>query len=193
MAVVDIDPFQHEVVHMGFRVRGSGSYVVPRLDEEGFFDKIVGFSSAWPNLEVAVINKAMFAQLALEELVREKPESTVGGLYQVAYILPDRVRALSYERWIPCDADPKYGSFVRLIVEHGQWFQEHPATRRRSRLRNPFIEEVDKDFDKDLVFDIAKLPPGSPGVQRQKQPQQIAHLLSAHGVAGAPETFHPLA
>jgi hypothetical protein len=47
MAVVDIDPFQHEVVHMGARVRGSGSYVVPRLDEEGLFGKVINFSTAW--------------------------------------------------------------------------------------------------------------------------------------------------
>jgi len=191
MAVVDIDPFQHEVIHMGARIRGSGGYVAPRLDEEGFFGKIVNFSSAWPNLELAVINKAMFAQFALEELVRERPESTVGGLYQVAYILPDRVRVLSYERWIPCNADRSYGSFVRLVVEHGQWFQEHPATQRRSRLRNPFIEAVEEDFGQDLVFDVANLPLDSPGVERRKQPQQIVHFLSAHGVAGAPETFEP--
>lgn len=191
MAIVDIDPFQHEVVHMGARVRGSGSYVVPRLDEEGLFGKVASFSSAWPNLELAVINKAMFAQLALEELIREKPESTVGGLYQVAYILPDRVRVLSYERWIPCNADRSYGSFVRLVVEHGQWFQEHPTTHRRSRLRNPFIEAVEGDFDQDLVFDVANLSLDSPGVERREQPQQIPHCLSTHGVAGAPATFDP--
>lgn len=189
MAVIDIDPFRHEVVHMGARVRGAGQYIVPRMEEDQLFGEAFGFSSAWPDLERAVIRKALFAQSALDNLVRERSEPTIGGLYQIGYMLSDRVRVLSYERWVGVGDDS--GTYVRLVVEDGHWFQEHPPTGRRVRLQNPFVESVELQFHNDLVFDVAKLPPGAPGVEPTGQSQRLARFLSAHGVGGAPRLFDP--
>ena len=119
MVIVDMEPFQYEGIPMGTRVRGSGDFIVPRIEEDELHNAVFGFSSAWPDFEGAVINKALFAQEIVEQLIREKYEPTVGGLYQVGYLLPDRARVLSYERWSSAKNDDSHGTYVTLRVEDG--------------------------------------------------------------------------
>lgn len=183
MVVIDVEPFQHEVVPFGARVRGSGDYIVPRIEEDNLFMAVYGFSSAWPDLERAVINKALFAQELIERLIRERYEPTVGGLYQVGYLLQDRVRVLSYERWISASGDETHGTYVTLKVEDGSWWQEHAPTGKRSQLVNPFAYAVEDDFSQDLLFDASLFSSEIPGVVATPNPLRASSFLTAHGVA----------
>lgn len=183
MVTIDMEPFRYEAVPMGTRVRGSGDYIVPRIEEDELHMAVYGFSSARPDFEMAVINKALFAEEIVERLIREKYEPTVGGLYQVGYLLPDRARVLSYERWTSANNDDSHGTYVTLKVENGSWWQEHGPTGNRSMLLNPFTNLVESDFNQDLLFDASLFEPDTPGVVPTPNPLRASSFLSAHGVA----------
>jgi hypothetical protein len=175
---------------MRTQVRGSGSFVDKPMREDSLHTKIFAASSADPDFERAVINKALFAERSIRTYVARRNEVTIGGLYQVAYLLSDRVRAISYDRWVRCSG--AMGTWATLGIRDGRCYQEHEPTSRSQLLMNPFAEAIEADFGSDLLFELERLPASAPGMVRNSRPRVGSRFRSAHGVAGAAEFFRPI-
>ncbi|MDP9236559.1 MAG: hypothetical protein M3P30_04020 [Chloroflexota bacterium] len=175
---------------MSAQVRGSGSFVVNPMKQDRFHAKIYGASSAAPDLESAVINKALFAEREIRAYVEARREETIGGLYQIAYLLKDRVRAISYDRWVRCGG--AMGTWATLAIRDGRSYQEHGPTSRSQLLMNPFVEPIEDDFGTDLLFELERLSVSEAGMTKNSRRRVGSRFRSAHGVAGAPEFYRPL-
>jgi hypothetical protein len=196
MAVVDVSidgagaRVRAEPTFMGAQVRGSGSFVVKPMNQDRLHSKTYGVSSAAPDFERAVINKALYAEQQIRTYVERRNEATIGGLYQVAYLLSDRVRAISYDRWVRCAG--AMGTWATLGIRDGRSYQEHVPTSRSQLLMNPFAESIEADFGADLLFELERLPASAPGIERNSRPRVASRFRSAHGVAGAAEFYRPI-
>lgn len=189
--VVDVRPFSHEVVAHGEQLRGSGSVILPQLQHDDMFLNIGVFGSATPDFETAVIGKCFLAFTMTELLIQQHREETVGGLYQVGYLLPDRARVLSYERWLPLNATDTHGTFVQLAMEDGVWLQQHRPTGLKRRLLSPLSYLVEEPLDEDILFDASQFQVDTPGVTSTPMAVLYYKRLGVHAVGEGVTNQYP--
>jgi len=185
--------WRHEIVPLGgYSILGSGSQIKPALDA---LDVEV---RTWLRPLRGKINEAGVVRrcFMLEELVSGKlskqPVQSVGGLFQMAYVLNDRVRGVSYEKWVSCGTG--YGTYARMAIENGRFVQSHPPTGIRYPLFSPFRErrDIERQKGKQFLPELAALAPNDPGVIRETRRGPRSRLLSVHGPKMGESTYRPL-
>jgi hypothetical protein len=176
-----------ERVYMNYAVRGSGDVISAKMKKMDL--TMTAWKAGRPRFgDQAMIDKC----LAVEQIVRSAADAecveSVGGLYQVAYVLQGGVRALAYDVWVPCGNGA--GTYATLDIAQGRSDQVHEATSRRELLLNPFIEraQIESGHAQDLTFDLRRLRLEDPGVMRRKDRRGAARGRSIHPVYVQPSS-----
>jgi hypothetical protein len=130
---VDCDPFRHTMVDSDFAVLGSGSYIGPRIAGKRAPAAIRDFAR-WEDERGWALQALFAATVVVQRLVRERPESTIGGLYQVCCLTLEGVRAVPY-----LTGDEAHPVFMNL--ERGLWVQEDSHSGTRVVVRNPLQDD----------------------------------------------------
>jgi len=115
-----------------------------------------------------------FALLVATKLVNEYKTKTVGLPFQAVYMTPQGVEVMPYFYWV--DITNRFGTYVALRIENGDWVQEHRPTKVKRRIKRPFEilnQELDEGawpWTKSEMFDPRmSLTSSAPGVIRKSQ------------------------
>lgn len=180
----------HDLMALGeTRIFGTGDAVAPELAALDVGARVLAQVAGGQISEKAVASRC----IALEQMISGKIGSgipSVGGLLQLQYMLNDRARFLSYEKWVDCGGG--YGTYVTYDIEEGAPVQLHRPTGLRVPIYNPFSQpdEIVRSRS-DFLAKVRELRRSDPGVERHRG-QPASRYLFQHGPRLGPSTYRPL-
>lgn len=163
----------HKLTYLGLRMMGSGSVVQGSVEKELGLVGLLNFGSTDDPYVGAVQRSLFFAEVLATEAIRLGVHS-VGGLFQVHFIMSSGVYAVPYERWV--DLNGQVGTYVSMDIDtDGFWVQVHKPSGLSIRLGFPHHDEFTLDPSQvNRTFDVReRLTPDSPGVVARSNPQEL--------------------
>jgi hypothetical protein len=123
-------------------------------------------------------SRSLFALLVTSRLIDKYKAKSAGLPLQIVQLSPKGVEIMPYFYWV--DITNRFGTYVAMRIENGDWVQEHRPTKTKRRMKRPFevlnqeIDEGEWPLDKAEMFDPREtLTNQSPGVIRKQNPHLV--------------------